>query len=188
MSTERENILAGVGGTSIAFFAPTGTTMPSTAAATLNAAFADAGWVSEDGLKRASQVETTKLKAYGSGQPVRTLKTSREATFDITFMESNPTVLEIYHELPLGSLVPDAGGAFDFTEGPARTQVFSAVFDIVDGANKIRAVVPQLEVTNSREFEAKNGSGILYGVTLTAYPGGDGTAIHWYYVVAALAA
>jgi hypothetical protein len=31
------------------------------------------------------------------------------------------------------------------------------------------------------------GSEISYGVTLTAYPGTDGVAVHWFYLLAALA-
>ncbi len=188
MSTNSSAVLAGVGPTSLAWFAPLGTTLPTTTGATLNAAFLDAGWCTDDGLKRAAEVETTDIKAYGSGQPVRVLKTTRKATFEIGFLESNTTVLELYHELPLGSLTPDVDGEFDFTEGPARTQLFAAVFDIIDGTNKIRAIAPRAEVTSIKEFEAKSTDSIKYGINVTAYPGGDGTAIHWIYKVPSLAA
>lgn len=193
MTANRDLILAGIaaggaGGTALANFAPIGTPLPTDWDTTLNAAFVDMGWITEDGLKRAVEVESTDLKAYGSVQPVRTLKTTRKATFEITFMESSPNVISVYNELPLGSITPDAEGAFSVTEGLARTQTYSAVFDIVDGDNVIRAIAPTVEVTGTKEFEAKAGSAILYGVTLTAYPGGDGTAIEWIYKLDALAA
>lgn len=193
MTANRDLILAGIagggaGGTALAQFAAIGTALPTDWDTTLNAAFWDAGWITEDGLKRAVEVESTDLKAYGSVQPVRTLKTTRKATFEIKFMESSPNVLAIYHELPLGSLTAASDGSFSVTEGLARTQTYSAVFDIIDGDNMIRAVAPTVEVIGQTEFEAKAGSAILYGVTLVAYPGGDGTAITWHYKLDALAA
>ncbi len=195
MTANRDLILAGLNGggaagTALANFAPIGTTMPISATATLNVAFKDPGLCVEDGLKKLLAEEVTKIKAYGTRQTVRTLKTSREATFEIGFLESNPVSLAIANELPLtgtGALVPDEDGAFDFTEGESRTQLYAGVFDIVDGANHIRAVCPLLEKTGQKDWEAKGTAPIQHGVTLTAYPGSDGVAIHWFYVLAALA-
>jgi hypothetical protein len=192
---DRSKILAGVkgggtGGAALAMFAMPGTPLPTKAVGTgasLDEDFLDAGWCSEDGLKKAVDEAQTTIKAFGSNAPVRKLTTSSETTFELTFLESNTTALEIYNRLPLGSLVPDATGAFDFTEGEPRTEEMCAVFDLVDGPNRIRAVVPQLEVTNRKEFNIKSADPVQYGVTLTAYPGEDGVAIHWYYVVAAYA-
>ncbi len=197
MTANRNLILAGMNGggeagTALAMFAPVNTPMPTAAVgagATLDAAFKDPGWITEDGLSRSVDTDTNDVNAYGSFVPVRIIKTSRTTTFDIGFLESNPVSLAIYHELPLsgaGALTPDASGAFNFTEGKARSQLYAGVFDIVDGANHIRAVCPQLEVTNQEDFSAEPGSPITYQVTLTAYPGSDGTAIHWFYVLDAL--
>lgn len=192
---DRSKILAGVkgggaGGAALSMFAPPGTPLPTKAVgtgSTLDLDFLDAGWCSEDGLKKAVDEAQTTIKAFGSNAPVRKLTTSSETTFEITFLESNTTALEIYNRLPLGSLVPDSTGAFDFTEGEPRVEEMCAVFDLVDGANRIRGVVPQLEVTGRKEFNIKSADPVQYGVTLTAYPGEDGVAIHWYYVVAAYA-
>lgn len=190
----RNLILSGVkgGGTSgsaLAMFAPLNTTLPTKAVGTgsaLNVAFLDAGWCSEDGLKKAVDEATTTIKAFGSNAPVRKLVTSSETTFEITFLESGTTPIEIYNRLPLGDIDVAADGSFDFTEGEPRTEQYAAVFDLVDGPNRIRAVVPILEVTGRKEFEIKSAAAVQYGVTLTAYPGTDGVAIHWMYVVDAL--
>lgn len=188
----RDLILAGVkgggtAGSALAMFAPTATALPTTAVAALAAGFKDAGWCSEDGLKKAVDEAQSTIKAFGSNAPVRKLTTSSETTFELTMLESNPTAIEVYNRLPLGSLVPvSSTGAFDFTEGEPRTEQLSAVFDLVDGSNRIRAVVPILEVTGRKEFNIKSADPVTYGVTMTAYPGTDGVAIHWYYVVAGL--
>lgn len=187
----RDLILAGVkgggvSGASLAMFAPAGTVLPTKAVGTgsvLAVAFKDGGWCSEDGLKKAVDEATTTIKAFGSNAPVRKLVTSSETTFELTMLESNTTAIEVYNRLPLGSLTPDATGAFDFTEGEPRTEEIVGVFDLVDGPNRIRAVVPIMEVTARKEFSIASANPVQYGVTLTAYPGTDGVAIHWYYVV-----
>jgi hypothetical protein len=189
----------GAAGTALANFAPLGTPMPTSIVPAgpgpdpdyeLDPAFLDAGWITEDGLTRAVDVNTNEVNAYGSAVPVRIIKTTRTVTFSIGFLESNPVSLAIYHELPLGdpAVTPDADGALYFTEGRARTQLYAAVFDIVDGPNHIRACVPQLEVTGQEDFSAQPGNAISYGVTFTAYPGSDGVAIAWAYLLDALVA
>jgi hypothetical protein len=205
MTADRNMILAGMNGggaagTALALFANVGATMPADATTdpTVGAggtAWHDPGWITEDGLTRAVNVDTNDVKAYGSSVPVRIIKTSRTTTFSIKFLESNPVSLAIYHELPLGTPAPgdpgitvdDTDGSFDFTEGAARSQLYAAVFDVVDGNNHVRAVVPTLEVTGQEDFAAAPGAPLTYGVTMTAYPGSDGVAIHWFYVLDALA-
>jgi hypothetical protein len=196
MTANRNLILAGMNGggaagTALAMFANVGATMPADATADPSPAtdWFDPGWITEDGLTRAVNVNTNDVNAYGSAVPVRIIKTSRTTTFSIKFLESNPVSLAIYHELPLGDITVDTtDGSFDITEGGARSQLYAAVFDIVDGANHVRALVPQLEVTGQEDFAAAPGAPLTYGVTFTAYPGSDGVAIHWFYVLDALIA
>jgi hypothetical protein len=187
----RALILAGVkgGGTAgaaLASFAALGTTLPSAAAASLHANFRDAGWCSEDGLKKAVSESTTVIRAFGSSAPVRKLVTTSETTFELVMLESNPTAIEVYNRKALDSITVDDDGLFDFTEGEPETVQMAAVFDLVDGPNRIRGVVPILEVTDRKEFSIKASEGVTYGVTMTAYPGEDGVAIHWYYSIPAL--
>jgi hypothetical protein len=193
---DRNKIIAGqqgggASGSALAMFAPVGTVMPTKAVgtgSTLGTAFLDAGWCSENGLKKSINESVNTIKAFGTNQPVRKLVTTSETTFDLEFLESNTTALELYNRLELGSLTPDSTGAFDFTEGAPSSEQYAAVFDLVDGPNRIRALVPQLEVTGRKEFSWTPANPVLYGVTLTAYPGSDGVAIHWLYVVDAYAA
>lgn len=195
MTANPDLLLAGVsgggtGGTGLAWFGPHGSTMPTSATATLDAAFRDAGLITEDGLTRGVEEESTDIPAFGLFVPARTLVTSSKVTFQLSFLESNAVSLAVYHRLPLtgsGAIVPGADGAFDFTEGTARTISYAAVFDMVDGSNHVRAVCPTLQVTDRTEFQVSAGSPISYGVTLTAYPASDGVAVHWYYKLADLA-
>jgi hypothetical protein len=192
MTANPDLILAGVaaggaGGTGLGWFAPHGSTAPTTATEALDAAFLDSGLITEEGLTRGVDEDSNDINAYGLFVPARTIITRSKVTFQLTFLESNPVSLAVYHRLPLDTLVPDNDGAFDFTEGQSRTVRYAGVLDVVDGVNHIRAVCPSLEVTDRNEFSVQAGEAITYGVTLTAFPGSDGVAVHWYYVLDALA-
>lgn len=195
---DRSLILAGVkaggtAGSTLASFAPPGTVLPTAATGTgseLAVAFEDGGWCSEDGLKKAVDEQVQTIGAFGTNAPVRKLVTSSETTFEIVFLESNPTALALYHRLPLTgaeAITVATDGSFSISEGEPRTAEYCAVFDLVDGPNRIRAVVPQIEVTGRQEFSISKSNPVQYGVTLTAYPGPDGVAIEWHYLVAGLA-
>lgn len=184
-------ILAGVSGggpsgLGLAWFAPLGTAAPADAKTALAAAYKDAGLITENGLSKKVSESSKDINAFGSGAPARTLVTSSKTTFDLGFLESNPVSLAVYNRLPLNAIQPDATGAFDFTEGQHRTQKYAACFDVVDGLNHLRGFAVDVEVTDRADLSVTAGSEISYGVTLTAYPGPDGVAIHWFYLMDAL--
>ena len=184
------NILAGVAaggaGLSLAWFAPEGTAAPTSATVALAAAWKDAGLCTENGLSIKVSESSKDIQAFGSGAPVRTLVTNSKLTFDLAFLESNPISLAVYNRLALDTIKPDATGAFDFGVGDHRSQKYAATFDVVDGANHLRFYCPSVEVTDRQDLAVQAGSEISYGVTLTAYPGSDGVAVHEFYVVNAL--
>lgn len=191
MAGNSDLILAGVkatgtGGTSLSWWAPYGSMAPTNATSSLDAAFKDGGLITQDGISRGVAEDQQDIKAYGLFSPARTLVSGSKVTFTMAFMESNPVSLAVYHRLDLGAIVPSTG-AFDFTEGQSRTIRYAMVIDMVDGDNRVRAVCPAVSVTDRKEFAVKSGEAVEYGVTLTAYPGSDGTAVHWYYSIPALA-
>lgn len=193
MAGNLANILAGVAGggdsgNALSLFAPPGTTLPVSAAATPDAAFLDPGWVSaDDGLTAPISVNSSDVNGFGASGPLRTIKSQQKRQFSIVWVETNPVVLAIYQELPLDAIVPDVAGAFDYVEGPIRNEHYAAIFDVVDGVNLWRAVCPDLQVTDKQSLTIKAASAILYGVTFTAYPGSDGTAVHYMHKMPGLA-
>jgi hypothetical protein len=195
MAANADLILAGIsggggGGTALAWFAPTGTAAPTSATSSLNAAFKDAGWISEDGLTKSVQEDVTDVPAFGTLVPVRKIVTKSEFSFKITMLEHNAVSLNVYNRLPLtgGSAIvidPDDGTA-DWTEGTHRVQKYAAVFDLIDGANHKRCYCPSVEVTGRDDEQIKAAAVDSLGVTLTAYPGSDGVAAHWFILLDAL--
>lgn len=176
----------GSDGLGLTWFAPTGTTMPTDEAVALNAAFKDGGGISEEGISLAMSETSKKIKFYGSQQSQRTIITDAETTFKMKFMEVNPTSMCIYWRKALGSVVPGVGtGKFALTHGATSVTFFSAVFDVIDGANKIRFACPRLEVTNRDDLQIGNGNELSWGAEITAYPVA-GVSIAMYFIVPTL--
>jgi hypothetical protein len=173
----------GADGTGLAFFAPSGSAAPTNATGALDAAYLNAGLITEDGITASFSEDSTEIRAYGTQVSQRTVITGQTTTFQLTFLESNETSLAIYHRKALGSITPAVStGAFSLTTGTFTRQLYSAVFEIVDGTNKIRAYAPSVEVTNRGDMQVSAGNPVQYEVTLTAYPV-SGVSINWFYAV-----
>ena len=95
---DTKNISAGKPKVSGAVFrAPLGTTLPTDSTTALNEAFVGLGFVSDDGVTNASNIESEFIKAWG-GQTVYTAADDREDTFAMTFIEAlNTEVLKAYY-------------------------------------------------------------------------------------------
>lgn len=189
---DNRNILAGISGagsdgTGLGWFAVTGSTAPVDSTTALNAAFKNAGMISEDGLTGKINTSAKDVKAYGSTQIQRRIITDQSVTFDLAFLETNARTQELYWGIQFNTLSPGVGtGAFSFTFGVYTRQLVAGVFDIIDGVNHMRVYCPQLEVTDRKEFKVGNGQEISWGVTLTAYPNTSGVAVQVYDLVPAL--
>lgn len=189
MASESRNVLAGVGsgsGSGLAFFAPAGTAGPADASVALAPAYLDAGWITEDGLTAAVDEENTEIPAFGTFSPVRILTTSSTRTFSLAFLETNEVSLAVYHRQELADVAFAADGTFTIQEGGAASVQYAVVFELVDGDNRVRAFLPNAEVTDREDFTVSGGEAVSYGVTLTAYPDNTGTSVYWHYLVDSL--
>lgn len=188
----RQLILAGINGggdagNSLSYFADVGATSPTNATADPAAAFKDAGWITQDGLTAKVSESSKDINAFGTFSPVRTIVTESKQTFDISFLESNPVSLAIYHRKSLTDLdVVEATGALNFTTGPSSSEQYASIFDMVDGVNALRAYCPNVQVTDRGDMQIKAGEAVVYPVTLTAYPDNDGVSVYWFYLLNAL--
>ncbi len=178
---------AGADGTGLFWVAVSGSTAPTDASSALAAAWKNVGMISEDGLGGKVNTSSKDIKAYGSIQIQRKIITESSLSFDITMIETNARSQELYWGLALNSISPTVGtGAFNFTFGTYTRQLFAAVFDIIDGTNRLRYYCPSVEVTDRKDFKVANADGIQWGVTLTAYPNSSGVTLQQYDVVPAL--
>lgn len=190
------NILAGIAGSggtpSLAWFAPIGTTLPADATTALAAAYLTAGYCAESGLTLSTATNSQDINAFGVNVPVRTLITSERKTGKLTMVETNGVTQAVYRRLPLpgnsgAPTIVTTTGAISFTEGPARTQSYVAVFTSTDGVNIIRKVLPNIMITDKDDEVIAQNAGITYGVTFTAFPDSAGVAVYTYMIVPNLA-
>jgi hypothetical protein len=178
------------GGSSPAIGSPLTETTPGAGAtpatAVIPASFVDAGWCSTAGLANNVASTVNKIKAFGSTQILRTIIQDEERTFDLEFLETNPTSIAIYNRLAVGSIVPDANGAFTVTVGAPTVQTYAGIFDLVDGLNHIRYYCPRLQNSGVKGSTWAPGKEITAPVSMTALPDGSGISVYEYYLVNAL--
>lgn len=186
--SDSSNLVVGIGaggsdGTGLGWFGPPGSTLPTDATTALNAAFLNAGGISEDGLTVSFEEDNTDIRFYGSRTIQRRVTTNESQTFGLTFMEHNEVSLAVYHKKALNTISPAVStGAFSITTGQAATQRYSMVAQIVDDVRITRIVCPAVEVSARGDLQYSAGNPVQFEVTLTAYPV-SGNSIIWYYAL-----
>ena len=152
------------------YHAPAGTTLPTNATSSLDAAFKNLGYVSEDGLTNTNTASTEQIKAWG-GDIVAQPQTEKPDTFAATFIESmNEDVLKATYgdDNVSGALATGITIRANSKELPAGAWVV----DMVLGKNMKRIVIANGQVTEVGDIEYKDDSLIGYPLTITAFPGG----------------
>lgn len=165
--------------------APLGTPLPTSASATLNGAFLELGYVSEDGVKNTNEPSSENIKAWG-GMTVLVVQTEKPDEWVFKLIESlNPNVLETVY----GS----ANVAYDAVNGTIAIQAKADqladacyVIDMVmkGGAMK-RVVIPDGSLSGLAEIVYKDDEAVGYEITLTALPDGSNVSHYEYIVLAA---
>ena len=159
--------------------APAGTTLPTTAAVALNAAFFDLGYLTQDGLSESVDSSITDLIAWQNSAVVRRTLDSDSLSYSFTLFQTDPDTLKFYYG-NYDTTVPTVGHVgYTGALGPIQPMVF----DILDGAHVTRLVLPAAQLTGRGEVSYAAG-GTSYPVTVTAYPDSGGVKMHRYYVVA----
>lgn len=179
MAQDSANVRVGV--TGAVYVAPTGTAAPTNEGSSLNAAFADLGYVGEDGVTESRDRTVDTIKAWQNGDTVRQVVT--EATYQLSFtmIETREATVELYYgNAPVsGSVVvvpTKTGGRKSF------------VVDVIDGDEAKRIYIAEGEVTETGEIVYANGEAIGYPVTIVGYStsaiqdadGDNGAAEIWF--------
>lgn len=183
MATNATNVTVGkpkVGGA--IHWAPLGTTLPTSATESLNVAFVDLGYVSEDGLTNNNSPESDTVKAWG-GDTVLSLQTDRPDTFALTLIEAmNEDVLKTVY----GSSNVTKDGSGNITVKATAEEMTSGcwVFDmIVKGGRAKRIVVPNGTISELGEITYKDDEAVGYNITITDVADTNGV-YHYEYITA----
>lgn len=173
MASDATNVRVALSGA--VYTAPSNTAYPADATSAWGAGWLDLGYISEDGVTESYDDNSETIKAWQGGATVRSIITSTDATFHFVCLETNINVLETYHK---GSLLTDDGttATMNVTNATADEKMFG--FDVLDGNDHIRIVVPRGEVSERAEITYTNSAAAAYDITITAYPDANGvTAI-----------
>ena len=166
--------------------APVGTTLPTSASATLDAAFVELGFVSEDGVTNNNTPETDNVKAWG-GDTVLVLQTDKPDEWKLTLIEAlNPNVLEaVYGD---GNVVYNAvAGTINITAKGDQAPDAAYVIDMaLKGGALKRVVIPVGSLSDLGEIVYKDDEAIGYEITLTALANSS-KITHYEYIVLAAA-
>jgi hypothetical protein len=132
-----------VAGSGQVYVAPVGTTLPTTAEATLNAAFEGLGFHTEDGVTVGNAPEITELRVWQARYPIRRQRDTENFTVSFSLVQWNEV------SVPLafggGAVVTDGGSGYKYTP-PAPDDAIvekALVVDVVDGSTHGRFVVPR---------------------------------------------
>lgn len=165
------------------FHAPLGTSLPTSATATLNGAFENMGYISEDGVTNNNSRESEDIKAWG-GDTVLSPQTSKSDSFNMTFLEVlNKVVLKAVHgsENVDGSI--DSGLTVKVNSKELEAGAWVIDMEMTQGVLK-RIVIPNGKISEISEVSYKDNEAVGYNTTITAFPGDDGDT-HKEYIVAA---
>lgn len=172
MALDSDNVRVAV--TGAVYVAPTGTTAPTTSSSALDAGFVDLGYVSADGITESIDRTTNQIRAWQNGSLVREVTSEGTYSVEMTFIETNEAVLELYYG------TTNASGEFsiDPTSTGGRQ---SFVIDVVDGTAVERIYIPAGEITAVGTRTLASGEAVGYQVTITAYADADSaTVTKWF--------
>lgn len=156
--------------------APLGTTPPTDSTSTLDEAFVNVGYISEDGVTETPETDTEVIRAWQNGDEVRTVQTSHAIRYGFTMIETNEASLKAYY------------GHYDSVTGDVkvsgrqlpRQMMVVETFDEIGGVAMVRRRLAEVaQVTDRGEVSLTNSEASGFEVTVTCYPGEDGeTKVH----------
>lgn len=159
--------------------APLGTALPTTALATLNAAFVDHGWLGEEGITNGVTRDTTKHKSFG-GDTVKTTQDNYEETIQVTLLESKPDVLKTVFGAD-NVIVTDESGKrhVRVNHTPEMLPRSCFVVRVIDGQKTRLIVIPEGQVTSVDDIVHVHTDLLAYTITVDTFkPSGSNPAVY----------
>lgn len=166
--------------------APVGTTLPTAADDTLDNAFVDAGYISEDGITNSNSPETENIKAWG-GDIVLTPLTEKADTFAFTMIEAlNINVLKtVYGD---SNVTGTAATGIAITANASEPEAHAWVIDMVyTGGVAKRIVIPNGVISEVGDITYTDSDAVGYETTVSGLPDSSGNT-HYEYIKAPAAA
>ena len=161
--------------------APLGTSLPTDALTSLNSAFKNLGYVSEEGLTNSNSMTSENIKAWG-GDVVHSSQTEKTDTFTFKLIEVlNTEVLKtVYGDSNVSGGLES--GVTIKANNDEQEECSWVVDMIMNGGVLKRIVVPKAKVTAVADI-IYTGDGLVgYETTITAFPDAQGQT-HYEYLI-----
>lgn len=153
--------------------APIGTALPTDATTALSEAFANLGYLAEDGVTNANSPESENYRAWG-GTVVLSYQTGKDDTFAFGMIESLNTEVHktVYGDSNVSGDL-DTGLTIRANSDDPGESVY--VIDMIQrGGVMHRIVIPNGKITEIGDIVYADNSAVSYPVTVTAAAGADG--------------
>ena len=177
MTTNTDNVRVTLSGA--IYVAPVGSTLPTDSTTGVDAAFTDAGLISDKGVTESLNDDKVDVRSW-DGSVARTYFKSSTATFQFELLEHNAVTQGLYYK---ASLTGFNSGPGSVDIGQAVPDPRALVIDTLDGDVHIRYVIPKGEVTTRGDVTHNKDGATVYPVTITAYQASDGVAATKYFDV-----
>lgn len=163
------------------FWAPLGTELPTDATTALNTAFANLGYISEDGVVNSNSPKSDDIKAWG-GSTVLTTQTGKTDTFQFTLIEAL-SVAPLRLVYGVANVTGDLSTGITIKANDTQQDSGCLVIDmIMRGGVLKRIVLPSAAVSEVGEISYTDSDAVGYKTTLTASPDTTGNT-HYEYIV-----
>lgn len=176
------NVSAATPGVSGAIYrAPIGTTLPTDASTTLDVAFVELGYVSEDGLVNTNSPETENIKEWG-GTDVLNVLTEKTDEWQCTLIEVlNVNVLKAIYGA--SNVTGTLATGITVTANTDEQEEAIWVVDMVmrNGVLK-RVVIPNGKISELGDITYKRDEAVGYEITLTGLADASGNT-HYEYIL-----
>jgi hypothetical protein len=148
------------------FYAPLGTTLPTSINSILAlvdtpGAWSSVGYISEDGLTMTPERAVEDIKAWAGRTTVRTIQTSFDFKFSFAMLETSDEAIELWQG--------DLDGISSAT--PAA---YAWIILGTDGDEAIAWTVENGQPSEPQELGLGSGTGTMYGITVKTFPGDNG--------------
>lgn len=184
MAQNPDNVLVPGTGSAI-YLAPVGTTAPTSVSSALDAAFVDAGYISDDIPELGNDRESSEIRDW-LGRLVRTVASSITRSVTLPLLETTPEALRLAFDG--GTFTGVAGGSVKFVPG-SSTQERAIVIHMVDGDSIFRIYIRRAIVSAVESVSPSAENGTVWNITLTVGdPGGGLEPIEIFTNIAAIVA
>jgi hypothetical protein len=184
MPNNASNVISGIplvtGGV---YAAPIGTALPTSITTALNVGFVSRGYVTEDGLTKSDSRDSTEIRDWG-GITVKRSQTGVSITFAFSFLEylNAEAMKDIYGTgaVTVTAATVSTGTRIALAVNGSSSPVKSWIFEMGDGAAKVRIVIPRGQITETGDTTYSTADAAARPVTISAYPDASGNLYYEY--------